>query len=453
MDVRHYEAFELKDAIKMIKTDLGKDAVVLSTKEKNVYSSDLGKNCRMFEVIAAANVSDSRKVVNASLGSQLPKVTFPLAANQNEVTVVKKSNLSTSLNHKISHTVPKDILMPVSAPQKQVQLGTIPQNISHEMTEEVIKVREEITKIRREIEGLPQVDWVRQIQEVKLLLHNMMKEKFKSDAENLSSHILDIGVKLRVAGVSESIISDLTTHLGTLNPSQDGLPMSFEKEKEFYLKHTIQQLFRLIHISPSLKPQGARKKFVCLVGPTGVGKTTTIAKLAARMKISDHSDVNLISMDNFRVAGSDQLRSFAKILEVPFHNAGDKNDLMQIISKQNKSKNEIVFIDTPGVTFHSTENKDFLVGIQNIPLPIEFHLVVSATMKQRDLEETLRYFHFLTLQSVVFTKLDESWAFGEILNTSAQGQVPLSYFATGQKIPEDLEAASKERIVERILKL
>ncbi len=468
MDVRHYESFELQDAIKMVKKDLGKDAIIISTREKEMYSEELGKNCRIFEVIAAPNVSENKKIISPQIGNYLQKVQFPRITKQSEVTVVKKSVINPTLTEKILNTSaqmnlktnPKDVLF--SAPlqktthanpnyQNYSQSQNKNENLNERMDNEVSQVRKELYKIRKEMEVLPQINWMDQIQEVKLLLHNVMKEKFKSDIDSLNSHILDICVKLKIAGVTESIISSLTTFLATLDISKDKLPVTFEKEKEFYLTNTIQQLFRLIKISPTFKKDSSRKRFICLVGPTGVGKTTTIAKLSTKLKFTEHSNIAFISMDNYRVTGADQLRAFSKILECPFFQANDKNELLHIISKQIKS--DIVFIDTPGVSFHSTENKDFFMGLSDFPLPIEFHLTLSTSMKQRDLDETVRYFNFLTFQSIIFTKLDESWAFGEILNTCAQSNIPISYFSTGQKIPEDIEVASKERIIERILKI
>ncbi|MEN9827306.1 MAG: hypothetical protein RI953_3051, partial [Pseudomonadota bacterium] len=85
--------------------------------------------------------------------------------------------------------------------------------------------------------------------------------------------------------------------------------------------------------------------------------------------------------------------------------------------------------------------------------PVHFHMVLSASMKQRDLDETLKAFRLVNPQSLIFTKLDESWSFGEILNTNITSKIPVSFFTTGQKVPEDLEPATKERVVERIFRL
>jgi flagellar biosynthesis protein FlhF len=94
-----------------------------------------------------------------------------------------------------------------------------------------------------------------------------------------------------------------------------------------------------------------------------------------------------------------------------------------------------------------------LARITTLDVPVAVHLVLAATMKQRDLDENMKAYRSLSPESLLFTKLDESWSYGEILNCSVGARAPLSYFTTGQKVPEDLEPATKERVVERLFRL
>jgi len=292
------------------------------------------------------------------------------------------------------------------------------------------------------------------MQEIKVILHDIMKEKYKKEIENKNPEILDIGIKLRMAGVSETFIGHLSTWLSSLK-----IPIgidfnkeeSSEKIKEFYLSSAIKFIFKQIHVTGSIFSDFSKQKIICVVGATGVGKTTTLAKIAAKLKISHNISPDLVSMDTYRVAASDQLRVYSKILECSFSEAQDSQDLLKNIQRKNRSP--VVLIDTAGRNIHQPEQKELLKQLSALPLPIEFHLVLSSTMKQRDIDETMRNYKFLQINSLIFTKLDESWAFGEILNTTAHTKIPLSYFTTGQRVPEDIEIASKERVVERLLRL
>jgi len=186
------------------------------------------------------------------------------------------------------------------------------------------------------------------------------------------------------------------------------------------------------------------------VGPTGVGKTTTLAKLAA-LQTMDQKKIAMLSMDSYRVAGAHQLMIYAKILNTPFYEVREAEEVPQIVSKLHQL--DCIFIDTAGRSARNLQQMEFLKLLKNIEVPIEFHLVLSGTMKQRDIDENVRSYRFLSPESIIFTKLDESWNYGEILNTVAKSGVPLSYFATGQQVPEDIELACKEKIVERLFQV
>jgi flagellar biosynthesis protein FlhF len=233
-------------------------------------------------------------------------------------------------------------------------------------------------------------------------------------------------------------------------PTQgDGSPLVGEKLKEHYLNQSIRFLFRQMSVTP--QANFTNQKVVALVGSTGVGKTTSIAKLAARLQLNDKKRVALVSMDAFRIAAADQLRAYSKILDCPFTEVSDLEDLSEFVAKFYDY--DVIFIDTAGRSSKHNSQMDQLKQLTTMPFPVHFHMVQSASMKQRDLDENLKAFRMVNPQSLIFTKLDESWSFGEILNTNITSKIPLSFFTTGQKVPEDLEPATKERVVERIFRL
>ncbi len=504
MDVQKFEAFTMQDAIKLVKRELGRDAVILSTREKTSTADGTGKPMRLIEVTAApAASSTNRSAQSSTLGANKSKtsilspeeaaraqrINFPKVEQKNEVNVVRavptlgqlnpatrslaktlagaldsstsQQTLQQNINRRATHLTSNE-LIPSSAPvpsrssssKAETHLSAVSRKFDEQASDDVKLLREEIVRVRREIEQIPHVNVSDQMQEIRVLLHDLMRQRYQRDSDSAVIHdecLNDICIKLRAAGVLEAIISELT-HVVTAGPKPthpDGTPLSGEKLKEHYLNQSIRFLFRQMSITP--QANFANQKVVALVGSTGVGKTTSIAKLAARMQLNDKKRVALVSMDSFRIAAADQLRAYSKILDCPFSEVSDVDDLSEFVTKFYDY--DLIFIDTAGRSSKHHSQMDQLKLLTSMPFPVHFHMVQSASMKQRDLDENLKAFRMVNPQSLIFTKLDESWSFGEILNTNITSRIPLSFFTTGQKVPEDLEPATKERVVERIFRL
>jgi flagellar biosynthesis protein FlhF len=493
MDVHKFEAFNMQDAIKLVKKELGRDAVILSTREKTSFSDETGKPVRVIEVTAApaaTNSSQSRAapvkprstMLSPEEAARAQRVKFPNVDSKSDVNVVKSGTtlpqlnsatrslaktlagaLETPVPKRTTHLNSKELssLGSASSPAtgrppetESAYLNGVLRRFDDNSTEEVRSLRDELSKVRREIEMIPHVNVSDQMQEIRILLHDLMRQKYTGDIENPAIRdecLNDICIKLRAAGVLEAIISELA-HVVTSGPKPsqgDGSPLNGERLKEHYLNQSIRFLFR--QMSVATQSNFSNQKVIALVGSTGVGKTTTIAKLAARMQLTDKKRVALISMDSFRIAAADQLRAYSKILDCPFTEVSDLQDLSEFVTKFYDY--DLIFIDTAGRSSKHQAQMDQLRQLSTMPFPVHFHMVLSASMKQRDLDETLKSFRMVNPQSLLFTKLDESWSFGEILNTNISSKIPLSFFTTGQKVPEDLEPATKERVVERIFKL
>ncbi|MEO8592525.1 MAG: hypothetical protein ABI759_04315 [Candidatus Solibacter sp.] len=192
----------------------------------------------------------------------------------------------------------------------------------------------------------------------------------------------------------------------------------------------------------------AQPRIAALVGPPGSGKTTTLVKLAVSYGLAARRPVLLLSMDTHRVAAADQLRSYAAILGVGFQLLETVSALAQAI-EENRGK-ELIFIDTPGLAYGDLEDAGSLAHFLATRLDIDTHLVLPASMKAVDLTHMVDAFEILRPQHLLFTKLDETTTFGSIFNEAARSGKPLSFFTSGQRIPEDLEAANCDRVMELV---
>ncbi len=198
-----------------------------------------------------------------------------------------------------------------------------------------------------------------------------------------------------------------------------------------------------------VKIEKQKQKLVAVVGPTGVGKTTTIAKLAAAAKTREKKQrVALITLDENRIGAIEQLKVYAKIIGVPFRAASCRKNLKQYLERL--SSYDLVFIDTPGIC---QKNHDQLNGLKNIfhkIQGIEFHLVLSAATNDKILSDVMKKYGVFQVSRLMFTKLDESITYGSILNQLYRSKIPVSYFTNGQQVPEDIEAATIEKLTDLV---
>ncbi|SEK48497.1 flagellar biosynthesis protein FlhF [Colwellia chukchiensis] len=186
---------------------------------------------------------------------------------------------------------------------------------------------------------------------------------------------------------------------------------------------------------------------VSLVGPTGVGKTTTIAKLAARFAQAHGAEqVVLISTDSYRIAGFEQLATYGRIIGCQVKLANDDQELDHLLAQFSEKK--LILIDTAGMGQRDMRLTEHLTTlIANARVRIRNYLVLSANTQQRVMQENVERFKRIPLAGCIYTKLDESLSIGEILSTSLQNGLPIGYLTDGQRVPEDIKVANAEKLV------
>ena len=268
-----------------------------------------------------------------------------------------------------------------------------------------------------------------------------LKMQFLKDDENVIS---SLNSKLIFQDVNEDTAYKLTKALKKILPPKGVID---EKMMMETLVATINDMgveFRPIKIN-----QGSRK-VIALIGPAGVGKTTTAAKLAAVWKFQKKRKVALIVMDDHRIGAVDQIKIYSKIIGVAVEIVSDKNELREAI---NKLKNkDLVIIDTPGLNCRNDlELEKFCKYFEEMKI-IETHLLLSATTKEKDLIDISERLNKLEINRLIFTKIDESSTYGNILSHLIRTKIPVSCFTCGQEIPENIEDASMDRLLGLIIK-
>lgn len=387
MDVRTFEAFSMKDVIRSVKQSLGNDAVILSTKEK---PSPNGKGT-VYEVTAAA-AAEAHKGGGRSAPSHLQTPTIHVPEME-------------ALNARIASIA------------------------------EQIPTKKHLTNLDAGIH------------ELKILLMEALRARETSQFEDVPVAAATILTQLKVMGVAESTIVELIKHIKALPAPEERMAA----DEEYFRAQAIRWTMKRIKIAPKWVVMKGTTSYQVVVGPTGVGKSSTIAKLAAHYKIKERANVMVVSMDNNRIAASDQMRVFCKIIGVPFASVASTEEIAQIVSERREL--ELVLVDTAGLSPKNPGQIEEIAKLKSSGMPFDFHLCLSVTDKETQMDATIRAFSVIGLQSIMFSKLDESWSFGEIYNLSRKWGLPLSFFSIGQDIPDDIERATRERVIEKLFGL
>jgi flagellar biosynthesis protein FlhF len=415
MRVKKYIVDSMPDALQKIRSDLGKDAVILNTKEIRI-GGFLGLfSKKKIEVIAATDTQ----------AQAIPAKEKPILRPEAKATAIPVS--AASILNQISSVAVLDEPLPYvpDVIMNHMPPITLDKAIPNDVPIDVPKDDSVLKEIRQ------------------------MKEMMSKLASRTQHSIEELHPIL--AALQEQLIAQEVGPLivqQTLDRVQEDLQSSDELNQANVHAIAKEYLLQLIKTNVS-KHIASDTKVVHFVGPTGVGKTTTIAKLAAEQVLKHHRKVGFITSDTYRIAAVEQLKTYATILNIPLEVVFSPQDLNKAFHLLKDC--EVIFMDTAGRNFRNEMYVSELHSLMQSKGKSETFLVLSLTTKYKDMKVITDNFSKFNLDKVLFTKMDETDSYGSIVNLLNDFPLKLSYVTNGQNVPDDITVADEHAIIGLIM--
>lgn len=423
MNIKTFQGPSIAEALGKVKQELGPTAVILHTRSfKRGGIMGLGARS-VVEITAgqaparsATSAAAGRKKAATAAGRMRSDDSGAFAGQGGTATAVAERNV---LRGAYGATRPAN----ATGPTTRDLAATI-------LKEPAFELRNEISSLRTMVESLLQ-----------------RTSRMAGDRTDLPEQLNRLYVQLIEQQVADEIairvVDDVKAELSPEQWSNSGAVRD----------RLMQKLEALVPASASLQVSrpntGAGCRSICLIGPTGVGKTTTIAKLAAAFKLRQRQKVGLITIDTYRIAAVDQLRTYANIIGVPLKVVMSPTEL--VLAMKDMSDCDTILIDTAGRAHTDQMKLNELSHFIAAGKPTEVHLVLSTTTTQESMEAALEQFGKVRVDQIIFTKLDEAVSFGVLLNVARRASKALSYITTGQDVPDNIEVGQPRRLAKLIL--
>ena len=405
MRVKKYIVDNMPEALLIIRKELGQDAVILDQKKIKIGGFLGFFTKHKLEVIAAV---EPRARNIASIPIQ----------NKSIPNILEKSEPIATEDLKVK---------PSLQLQKQPNTKT--------------DIQLHNSEVNKKIENIINED--KMVEEIKDIKNMFMKMMFTSSNDELPDNIKKIYKHLIDRDLDEKVVNNLISilleKLGSPKHVVDG-----------YLYEILEnEIAKEIEKYTSFQNQANKQQVFAFVGPTGVGKTTTIAKLAAYYVLEKKASVGFITADTYRIAAVDQLRTYANILNIPVEIVITHDDMKKAINKL--QERDIILIDTAGRNYKKEMHVTELKSLLSVANPDEIYLVLSMTTKQKDMHEITRCFNDVLISNFIFTKVDETSSYGALLNMIYEHKKSLSILTNGQNVPEDIMFIDPKKVAKLIV--
>jgi flagellar biosynthesis protein FlhF len=385
MKIKRYIGKNTQEALLKVKMDLGNDAIILNTKKVRQKGFKKYFTSPMMEIMAAID-DDSAKT--------------------------RDKELTRTDNSVFNNPEPKNMLS-----QKEEKITQLENKVSKienllDRVLDIIKPENKNIAVEKN-EGETQLSQVFQ-----LLYNNLLKNEVDQEiAQKIIEKVAEKSDARNINDASLTMMSVITSLMGKAEPinfREDGKPT-----------------------------------VILFVGPTGVGKTTTLAKLAASFMLTNNKNVGFITADTYRIAAVDQLKTYAEILGIPISIAYSVEEIRGEIDNYNDK--DVILIDTAGCSYRDNQKFEELKNIIEVCNADEIFLVLSATVSSKNCRDIIKNYGFIQSYRLIFTKLDETPVYGSILNTKFYSSKSLSYTTNGQNVPDDIEVANVEKLSKNLL--
>jgi flagellar biosynthesis protein FlhF len=278
-----------------------------------------------------------------------------------------------------------------------------------------------------------ELELVEEIKRMNYLMEEMKDKLHEVESiKGLSQTVQGFHQMLLKNRVKPEIAMHISASIQNRLPQDNGIEQKWAYE---VCLHTLREYVK--DISPINLTKNKTTRLVFMIGPTGVGKTTTIAKLAANMTFLEGRKAALITLDTYRISAADQLRTFADIMGIPLSVVFSDAEIKEALDKY--QDRDIVFVDTAGCSPFNKEQMEDLERFVKVAQPDDVILVLSVTTDSDDLINIYHQFKNVGIDKVIFTKLDETTTYGQILNFIYEIRKPIAYVTTGQNVPDDIE--------------
>ncbi|MBW5456484.1 flagellar biosynthesis protein FlhF [Clostridium sporogenes] len=407
MKIKKYVVNDMNEAMTRIRYELGADAIIISQRKvrKGGFLGLFSK--KSLEVTAAIDNYSKEKKHNYNTEDKINK------GNNNKgnnIEVIKRMIEERNNNNKYDNNIDHDTNI-LDSYREILESKS-------ESFENKRSKGEEFTKTK---------DLMDEIRDLKKIVKDMGKNQKTYEEEN--SSLLNFFKNL---DLEEEFIETIIKKVGNLEENLE------EREK----------IKRVIENTIDIRSNSVGKVTV-LVGPTGVGKTTTIAKLAGKLSLIDKKKVGLITIDTYRIGAVEQLKTYADIMNIPFKVVFSIKDMEKAIIDLDYC--DVILVDTTG---RSSKNMMQILELRAFIEKIKeksVHLVMSASTKNKDIETIIKGYTILEYENIIITKLDETSTYGSILTILDKGKKPISFITTGQDVPDDIKEGNKEEIAKIVL--
>jgi flagellar biosynthesis protein FlhF len=415
MNLQTFKAQTMAEALQEVKKQMGHDAVILHTRTYQLRQWLGLRRREMVEVTAGRGLNFSRRP------RQNPPAVAPAAPRNNQVIGANQNGLIYGPGYgraALATTTPA--------------VSQNPAINARALLETPAAGNAAILSVGRDMAQLKQ------------MVEKLVVENRKGQSPNVPEELFEHYLQLIQNEVADELAQEIVRTL------QRELRPEYLSQIPYVRERIAEQIEKLIPASgPIIRKSAPGPHVIALIGPTGVGKTTTLAKLAANLKLKERHRVGLITLDTYRIAAVDQLKRYSDIIGSPLRVVGNPEELREAMAFM--SNMDFVLIDTAGRSPNDimkiNELRDLLATVE----PDEVHLVLSSTSAPACIELAVQRFSEVRVDKIIFTKLDEAAHVGVVLNVIRKVNKSLSYVTTGQAVPNDIEVGRGRMLARMIL--